>query len=209
MPRPPAPWPGPARHKASPSCMSPPITSSTGPARAPGARPTCLRRGTPMAAPSSTGERAVAAAGGRHVILRTAWVFSAHGTNFVKTMLRLAQSRTALRVVDDQIGGPTPAADIAATLLHMTNALQDGHAAWSLPFMPERRRLAGPVSHAKFTRRVAPCMSTASPAPIIRPGRLGRSIPGLIAPNYRPISALCRPDWKAGLSAVLKALDER
>jgi dTDP-4-dehydrorhamnose reductase len=72
------------------------------------------------------GEQGVRAAGGRFVILRTSWVFSATGTNFVTTMLRLSQTRDALNVVDDQIGGPTPAGDIAATLLVMARALQNG-----------------------------------------------------------------------------------
>lgn len=72
------------------------------------------------------GEEGVRAAGGRFAILRTSWVFSAHGANFMTTMLRLSQTRDALNVVDDQIGGPTPAADIAATLLVMARALQDG-----------------------------------------------------------------------------------
>lgn len=72
------------------------------------------------------GEEGVRAAGGQFAILRTSWVFSGHGANFMTTMLRLSETRDALNVVYDQIGGPTPAADIAATLLVMARALQDG-----------------------------------------------------------------------------------
>ena len=72
------------------------------------------------------GEDAVRAAGGPHAILRTSWVFSEYGANFVRTMLRLSESRDALNVVDDQIGGPTPARGIASALLTMADALRDG-----------------------------------------------------------------------------------
>ena len=59
------------------------------------------------------GEEAVRSAGANHVILRTSWVFGHHGNNFLKTILRLAQERSALNVVADQIGAPTSAALIA------------------------------------------------------------------------------------------------
>ncbi len=59
------------------------------------------------------GEQAIQGSGTRHVILRTAWVYAAHGKNFLLTMLRLAGDRDELRVVADQYGAPTPAAWIA------------------------------------------------------------------------------------------------
>jgi dTDP-4-dehydrorhamnose reductase len=59
------------------------------------------------------GERRVARANPRHVILRTAWVYSATGSNFVRTMLRLSNERPSVRVVDDQFGTPTLADDLA------------------------------------------------------------------------------------------------
>jgi dTDP-4-dehydrorhamnose reductase len=65
------------------------------------------------------GERAVTAACEKYIILRTAWVFSEYGSNFVKTMVRLAKDRSELSVVADQYGCPTYAGDLAKAILHI------------------------------------------------------------------------------------------
>jgi dTDP-4-dehydrorhamnose reductase len=69
------------------------------------------------------GEVAVADANPKHVILRTAWLYSPFGRNFVKTMLSLAQTRASIGVVSDQIGNPTSALDVADGILHIARAL--------------------------------------------------------------------------------------
>jgi dTDP-4-dehydrorhamnose reductase len=76
------------------------------------------------------GDQAVRGALAHHVILRTAWVYSGHGHNFVKTMLRLAGERPVLRVVADQIGSPTSAGDIAAAIAAIVQQLDAGNSSW-------------------------------------------------------------------------------
>ena len=74
-------------------------------------------------ASKAAGERAIRERLDRHVILRTSWVFGTHGTNFVKTMLRLGRERDQVRVVADQWGCPTGAADIAEAILGIAHQL--------------------------------------------------------------------------------------
>jgi dTDP-4-dehydrorhamnose reductase len=76
------------------------------------------------------GDRAVREALCEHVILRTAWVYGVHGHNFAKTMLRLAGDHPRLRVVADQVGSPTAAADIAAAIVAVATQIAAGGGRW-------------------------------------------------------------------------------
>lgn len=79
------------------------------------------------------GEQAICAVGGEHLILRTSWIYSRHGRNFLLTMQRLLQERPQLRVVDDQIGAPTWAGTLAASTRALIDRWQGGQAgAWGL-----------------------------------------------------------------------------
>lgn len=99
------------------------------------------------------GEVAVAAANDRHSILRTSWVYAPFGNNFVRTMLRLSAERDRLTVVDDQVGCPTYAPDIAAAI--MTIARQIGISGWQTQFAGVTH-LAGPdeVTWYEFARKI-------------------------------------------------------
>lgn len=78
------------------------------------------------------GEQAVRAAGCRHLILRTSWVYAAHGKNFLLTMLRLAREKPELRVVADQVGSPTAASSIADATLSMVRAAVARSGTWNV-----------------------------------------------------------------------------
>lgn len=153
------------------------------------------------------GEQAVQEAGGVYAILRTSWVFSAHGANFVKTMLRLAETRSELNVVDDQIGGPTPADAIAAACLKIARQLvTDSEASGIYHFSG-----APDASWADFAREifaragkevsVTGIPSSAYPTPAARPlnSRLDCA-------TTETLFGVPRPDWREGLDRVLKCL---
>lgn len=156
------------------------------------------------------GERAVAAAGGQWAVLRTSWVFSAHGTNFVRTMLRLGAERPRLTIVADQTGGPTPAADIAAALLAMAQAMTED------PAKGGTYHFAGApdVSWADFAREVfrqaglptevADIATADYPTPARRPANSR-----LDCARIRRDFGISRPDWREGLAAVLAELETR
>jgi len=97
------------------------------------------------------GELAVQTSGARHAIVRTAWVVSAHGKNFIKTMLRVSETRESVSVVEDQRGSPTSAADLAQALATITIRLVDDASAPSGVFHFSN---AGDISWADFATEI-------------------------------------------------------
>lgn len=153
------------------------------------------------------GEQGIQAAKGSYGILRTSWVFSAYGANFVKTMLRLGGGRDSLAVVADQIGGPTPADDIAVACLGMAEALaQDPSKRGIYHFSGAPETSWAEFAREIFAQAVLDCQvediaSEAYPTPAKRPlnSRLDCS-------SFEKVFGLPRPDWKVGLAAVLRDL---
>lgn len=165
-------------------------------------------------ASKAAGEAAVREALDRHVILRTSWVFSRHGQNFVKTMLRLAQDRPELRVVDDQFGAPTAASDIATAILtvarrattapdetawgtyHYSGAGRTSWCGFARAVMDVRRRVTGresPVVH--------PITTADYPTPVRRPANSE-----LDCRRIGSCFGVAPADWRIALEEVVRAL---
>jgi len=152
------------------------------------------------------GENQVRAAGGNHAILRTSWVFSSYGTNFVKTMLRLGAERDALSVVADQIGGPTSARAIALTCMTLVDRLQQD------PTLGGTYHFAGTpnVSWADFAREIMRqaglnCViqdipTSAYPTPATRPANSRLACESLTR------IGLTQPEWRTDLRTHLNEL---
>lgn len=153
------------------------------------------------------GEQGIAQSGGNWGVLRTSWVFSEFGANFVKTMLRVGGARDALNVVSDQIGGPTAAHTIAAACLKMVEALQEDPSKSGIYHFS-----GGPdTSWADFARAifenagmavtVTDIPSSQYPTPAQRPFNSRMNCDSLQA------LGITRPDWAADLKIVLKKLE--
>ena len=149
------------------------------------------------------GEQGVQSSGCQYAILRTSWVFSPRGTNFVRTMLRLSQTRDELNIVQDQIGGPTPASGIASALMTMVSQLQQGASSGIYHFAG-----APAVSwfdfatqifrQAQIDMKLTPVLSEDFPTEAKRPmnSRLDCS-------RIEAEFGIQQPDWKAEVEQVI------
>ena len=154
------------------------------------------------------GEQAVKDSGARHMIFRTAWVYADRGRNFMLTMLRLVGERDDLRVVDDQVGTPTPASLIADGTAAMLRKPRQGSGLWHLTArggttwhgfaeaIVERAHALGRIPRRP---RVIPIATADYPTPARRPAwsRLDCS-------RFERDAGVRLPDWRDALEAVLR-----
>ena len=154
------------------------------------------------------GETAVCAAHGRFAILRTSWVFSAHGNNFVKTMLRLGRDRDVLTIVGDQIGGPTAAADIAVACLKIAKDLAENKTkvgSYHFSGTPDVSWADFAIEifkQAKVECMVTPIPSSDYPTPAKRPANSRMD-----CTTTTRTFEIARPDWRVSLTDVLNELE--
>ncbi|MDD2884291.1 MAG: dTDP-4-dehydrorhamnose reductase [Dechloromonas sp.] len=169
------------------------------------------------------GEAAIQAVGGKSLILRTSWVFGARGQNFVKTMLRLARERSELKVVDDQLGSPTPAALIATVTGLMLSQLAYGQRLVAGENRIYHLAAARPVSWHAFAQTII-ARAAALPGFALRLGVDDiQPIPSSAYPTpaRRPANSRldCRqlendfnlqlPDWQPYLERMLQLLSSK
>jgi dTDP-4-dehydrorhamnose reductase len=154
------------------------------------------------------GEQGIRNALGNHLILRTSWVVSAHGSNFVKTMLRLGRERESLNVVADQIGGPTPAAAIAQARVIAAKAMTQGAPGGTHHFSGQPDTSWADFARAIMAEANLPCRITdiptsQYPTPAKRPlnSRLDCSA-------FTTAFGIPRPDWRQDLKAIVKELTQ-
>ncbi len=163
------------------------------------------------------GEQAVREVLPQHLIVRTSWVFSAHGNNFVKTMLRLARSRSELRVVADQRGCPTYAGALADALLRMAAMVGPGGTVFSddsvwgtyhfcgepattwhgfaEAIIATARRI---TSEPLAVETIVPITTADYPTPAARPAN---SVMG--CDRLRSVFLITPPPWQTGLEQIL------
>lgn len=158
------------------------------------------------------GEELIRASGCQHLIFRTSWVYAARGGNFARTMLKLAQERGALKVIDDQIGAPTGAdllADLTAHAMRSValqpqhggtyHAVASGHTSWHgyATHVIENARSCGvPIRVAR--EAIAAVPTSAFPTPARRPANSR-----LDTQKLRNTFGLQLPDWQSGVDRML------
>lgn len=160
------------------------------------------------------GEEAILRSGVRHLIIRTSWLYSEYGKNFVKTMLRLTSEKPSLKVVFDQVGTPTYAGDLAEALVKMAGHAWDG-------VIPGPDRVSiyhysneGVCSWYDFTKAIAefsghtdcdiqPCHSNEFPSKVVRP-----AYSVLDKTKVKQTFGLSVPYWTDSLKKCLKNLSE-
>ncbi len=171
------------------------------------AGPLCVYGATKLA-----GERAVAAAGPRHLIIRVSWIFSQYGNSFVRTMLKAAGAREEVTVVNDQYGCPTHAPTLAQALVRIAEAAASpGFGAWGTFHLAG----AGETDRASMTREIyAESARRGGPSARVR-GVASAEYP---TPATRPLNArldmthttrvfgVTLPDWRLGLAETVAAI---
>jgi dTDP-4-dehydrorhamnose reductase len=115
------------------------------------------------------GEQLLAATGCRHAIIRAEWTYGRHGNNFISKILALAKERESIQVVSDQVGAPTPTADLVQVILCFMENHTEGLYHFAADGFASRYEVAEfIVRQAQLETRVLPCLSSAFPSPAVR-----------------------------------------